>query len=141
MNKTKTRKSNKCLAEILSVIIDFTKRRDKLLSRNIFNINNRDYEPVDLDVEGFSDTIALALYEYMTNERIVMKDTEDVRFRGNGKFSIKPKVDKYAKQLFEKDIEKYLEFQIKSLTENMINLRVAKRLLNQSLSVGAEIGG
>lgn len=119
------------ITEILIKIIEFTKTRQKVLTRNINSIYNSGFAPKDLDVEEFSNLLNIAINEYMQSRRLVLCDTENIKFGINGSIKIKPTLDETAKKLLEKDRDEYIELQINKLLENSLNQRVAAELLRQ----------
>ncbi len=119
------------IAQVLNMIIEFTEKRDKLLTLNMRNANNGQYIPEDLDVTIFADLMGQAVGEHILNNRLVFQDSESVHFGTDGTFDCESKVDVQAKKLFDEDKKRYLELQIKKLSENMINHRIANELLRQ----------
>jgi hypothetical protein len=73
----------------------------------------------------------LAVVEHVCKERLVLRDTENIKFISGGKFEVKTISDRYARELLENDLSQYLEFQINKLSENSINQKVAKELFRQ----------
>lgn len=123
------------VSELLLKILEFTHNRHKILAENISNLHGTGFVPKDLAVEEFADAMDIAIGEHERNRRLMLRDTENVKFGYNGAFEAKPVVDKYAKQLFENDINSYLELQKKKLAENLLNYRVASKLLRQKQAV------
>jgi len=121
------------ITELLIKIIEFTAKRDKIIKTNISKAGDETYVPVDLDTEGFADILTAALTEHLRNDRLLLCDSETVKFGINGKFEVLPIVDKQAKQLFENDIESYLKLQFKKLSENTLNRKIATELLRRKL--------
>lgn len=119
------------IADLLVKIIKFTRVRQKILTQNINDIHNPGFVPCDLSVDEFSDLLNDAIDEHIQNQRLVLRDTENIKFGVNGSFEVKPVVDKYAKQLLENNRDEYLELQINKLLENSLNLRIATQLLKQ----------
>ena len=119
------------ITELLAKIIEFTQTRQKILTRNINNIHNPGFVPEDLAVDEFSDLLNNAISEHIQNERLVLRDTENIKFGISGSFKVKPVFDKCAKELLEDNSAKYLELQINKLLENSLNQRVAAELLRQ----------
>jgi len=117
------------ITELLVKIIEFTQSRQKILTRNINNIHSSGFVPKDLAVDKFGGLLADAIDEHIRSRRIVLRDTEDIKFGAGGSFKVKPVVDKYAKELFEENRNEYLELQIDKLLENSLNQRVAAELL------------
>ena len=119
------------ITEILIKIIEFTKTRQKVLTRNINNIYEPDFVPKDLDVDEFSNLLNAAINEHQRSRRLVLCDTENIKFGANGSFDVKPTIDETAKELFEKNRDEYIELQVSKLLENSLNQRVAAELLRQ----------
>ena len=119
------------IAELLVKIIEFTQPRQKILTQNINNIHSPGFVPKDLVVDEFSDLLNHAIDEHIQNQRLVLRDTENIKFGISGSFEVKPVVDKYAKELLEENPDEYLELQINKLLENSLNQRVAAELLRQ----------
>lgn len=119
------------ITELLVKIIEFTQTRQKILIQNINNIHSPGFVPKDLAVDEFSDLLGNAIDEHIVNQRLVLCDTENIKFGNNGNFEVKPSIDKYAKELLEENRDEYLEMQIDKLLENTINQRVAVELLMQ----------
>ena len=129
MNLSQTLIDN--ITEVLLKIIEFTKTRDEIITQNILNVKADGFVPKDVDVPGFADVMAQAISEYIRNERLLLCDSENIKFGANGDFDILPIVDEHAKDLFENDIKAYLTLQIKRLSENTLNQKVAGELLRQ----------
>ena len=127
MDLSSTKTDN--ITEILEKILEFTSRRDKILIRNIKQIHTKGFAPKDLDVTEFAELMSFAIAEHIRSERLLLCDTENIRFGAEGSFESPPIVDEYARCLLEKDTKKYLELQIKKLSENLINNKVATELL------------
>ena len=119
------------ITELLVKVVEFTQARQKVLSRNINNLHTFGYVPRDLAVEEFSGLLNDAIEEHIRSQRLVLRDTESIKFGVSGSFEAKPMVDEYAKELFEENRDKYLELQISKLLENSLNQRVAAELLRQ----------
>jgi len=119
------------VTELLVKIIEFTQTRQKILTRNINNIYNPGFVPKDLLVDEFSDLMNDAIDEHIRSYRLVLRDTENIKFGVSGSFEAKPVEDKYAKELLEEDIDEYIELQINKLLENSLNQRIAAELLKQ----------
>ena len=119
------------ITEILVKIIQFTQTRQKILTENMSNIHSPGFVPKDLAVDEFSDLLNNAINEHIQNQRLVLCDTESIKFGVSGSFEVKPVADKYAKELLEENRYEYLELQINKLLENSLNQRVAAELLRQ----------
>jgi flagellar basal body rod protein FlgB len=119
------------ITDILVKIIEFTHTRQKIISRNIINMNKPGFVPQKLAVKQFSDLLNNAINEHIQNQRLLLRDTESIKFGTSGSFEAKPTVDKQSKLLLEKNRNEYLEMQINRLLENSLNQRVATELLRQ----------
>ena len=119
------------VTELLVKIIEFTQTRQKILTLNINSIHNPGFAPKDLAVDEFCSSLSNAINEHITNSRLVLCDTENIKFGIGGSFSVEPVTDKHAKQLLEKNQDEYIELQINKLLENSLNQRIAVELLRQ----------
>ena len=119
------------ITELLVKIIEFTCTRQKIIIRNITNMNNPGFVPQKLAVKEFSGLLNNAINEHIQNQRLLLRDTESIKFGTSGSFEIKPTMDKQSKLLLEKNRDEYLEEQINRLLENSLNQKVATELLRQ----------
>ena len=119
------------ISEILVKIIEFTHTRQKIIIRNIICMNKPGFVPQKLAVKEFSGLLNAAIDEHIQNKRLVLRDTENIKFGPCGNFDVKPTIDKQSKFLLEKNREEYLEVQINKLLENSLNQRVAAELLRR----------
>ncbi len=119
------------ITELLVKIIEFTRARHKILVQNINDIDIPEFVPKDLLTDEFSDLLNNAIDEHIENQRLVLRDTENVKFGINRSFEIEPVVDKCARELLEENRDEYIELQINKLLENTLNQRVAAELLKQ----------
>jgi len=119
------------ITEVLVKIIEFTQIRQKILTQNVNNIHSAGFVPKDLEVDEFSDLLNNAINEHSQSRRLLLCDTENIKFGTGGSFGVKPVVDEYAKELLEENRDEYLELQINKLLENSLNQRVAAELLRQ----------
>jgi len=129
MNLSSLVKDN--ITELLVKIIEFTQVRQKVLTQNINSINRRGFVPKDLAVDEFSHLLNEAIGEHIRSRRLVLRDTENIKFGAHGFFTVKPSVDEYAKELLKENRDEYLELQIDKLLENSLNQRIAAELLKQ----------
>ena len=129
MNITATFTDN--ITEILNKILDFTKQRHNILTDNIVNVNLDGFKPKDLDSSGFADTMSLAVYEHVQSERLLLRDNDNIKFVENGFLETTPIIDENAESILKADKEIYLKTQIKKLSENLLNRKVAEQLLKQ----------
>ncbi len=119
------------ITELLIKIIEFTQTRQKILTRNINNIHSPGFIPKDLRVDEFSEVLHTALYEHTRSRRLVLCDTESIKFGPNGSFEANAVADECAKGLLEEDRGEYIQLQINKLLENSLNQRLAAELLRQ----------
>ena len=119
------------ITEILIKIIKFTQTRQKILIQNIINVQNPGFVPKELEVDEFSDLLNNAIDEHVRNQRLVLRDTENIKFGGSGSIELKPVIDEHGIKLLEEDRDEYIERQISKLWENSINQKVAAELLRQ----------
>ncbi len=119
------------ITEVLVKIIKFTQTRQKILTQNINNVHSPGFVPKDLAVDEFSELLNNAINEHSRSRRLLLRDTESIKFGVNGSFKVKPTIDKYAQKLFEKNRDEYLELQINKLLENSLNQKIAAELLKQ----------
>lgn len=123
------------IAELLAKIVHFTHARQKILARNIKNMFSPGFTPKDLTVDEFSALLSDAIGEHAQSQRLVLRDTGNIKFGPNGSFEVSAVTDEYAKELLEQDLDEYVELQIDKLLENTINQRVAAELLRQKQGV------
>jgi len=119
------------ITEILVKIIEFTHNRQKILTQNITNLNNPGFVPKELAVNEFSDLLNNALDEHIRNRRLILCDTENIKFGASGSFEVRPILDEQSKELLEENRDGYLELQINKLLENSLNQRLAAEFLRQ----------
>jgi len=119
------------ITEILVKIIEFTHKRQKILAQNITNIHEPWFVPKDLAVEEFSSSLNNAINEHIRNQRLVLCDTENIKFGVSGNIEVKPLVDECSRELLEENWDEYLQVQINKLSENSLNQRLATELLRQ----------
>ena len=119
------------ITEILVKIIEFTHNRQKILTQNIINVNNPGFVPKELAVNEFSGLMNNALDEHIRNQRLILCDTENIKFGVSGSFEVRPILDEQSKELLEENRDEYLELQIKKLLENSLNQRLAAEFLRQ----------
>ena len=119
------------IAEILIKIIEFTRTRQKILTQNIINVHDPEFVPKEVDVREFSNLLNNAIDEHIRNQRLVLCDTENIKFGVSGSLEVKPVVDEHGKELLKEDRDEYLELQINKLWENSLNQKVAAELLRQ----------
>ncbi|MGB2864305.1 MAG: hypothetical protein WBC05_13325 [Sedimentisphaerales bacterium] len=119
------------ITEILIKIVKFTQTRQKILIQNIINVQNPGFVPKELEVNEFSDVLNNAIDEHVRNQRLVLRDTENIKFGTSGSIELKPIVDEHGIKLLEDNRDKYIERQINKLWENSLNQKLAAELLRQ----------
>jgi len=117
--------------DVLNMILEFTDRRGKVLHNNIVNVKSNNYRPTDLDATAFADQMAAALSEHLINDRIILVDSENIKFGPNGSFDATSMDDNNAQYLFENDKKMYLKHQMKKIAENQANKKVATMLIER----------
>ncbi|MHC4430499.1 MAG: hypothetical protein ACYS14_07600 [Planctomycetota bacterium] len=129
MNLTSLIRDN--ITEILIKIVKFTQSRQKILIQNIINIHSPGFVPKELEVDEFSNVLNNAIDEHVQNQRLVLCDTENIKFHPAGDLELRPIVDKHGERLLEEDPDEYIEWQIEKLWENSLSQKVAAELLRQ----------
>lgn len=119
------------IAELLVKIIEFTQTRHKILIQNIYDIHNFGFVPKDFLVDEFSEVLNDAINEHIQNRRLVLRDTENIKFSFGGAIEVKPVIDTYAEELLRENQNEYIKLQINKLLENSLNQRIAAELLRQ----------
>ena len=119
------------ITEVLVKIVKFTDTRQEILTMNLDNSHTTGYIPKDLDVDGFSELIDEAIDEHIMNNRLLLRDSETIKFGENGDFQVSAIVDGESLALLEEDRNKYIEAQIDKMLENSLNKKIANELLKQ----------
>ena len=119
------------ITDILIKIVKFTRTRQKILIQNIINVQDPGFIPKELEVDEFSDVLNNAIDEHVQNNRLVLRDTENIKFGDSGNVELKPIVDEHGIKLLEEDRDEYIERQINKLWENSLNQKFAAELLKQ----------
>lgn len=119
------------ITELLTKIIEFTHTRQKILTQNMNNVHSQGFIPKDLNVDEFSELLKDAVNEHIRSQRLLLRDTENIKFGEEGRIEIRAIPDKYAKEMLENNPDEYIELQINKLLENSLNQRVAAELLRQ----------
>lgn len=117
--------------ELLARIIDFTNTREEVLAENIQNMHTPGFVPKDLAVGEFCGSLNNAIIEHVQNQRLVLRDTDNIEFGADESLRARPVVDDYANRLLETNTDDYLKVQIRKLSENLLNRKIAQELLNQ----------
>jgi len=119
------------ITEILIKIVKFTQTRQKILIQNIINAQNPGFVPKELEVNEFSDVLNNAIDEHVQNQRLVLRDTENIKFGTSGSIELNPVIDEHGIKLLEENRDEYIERQINKLWENSLNQKLAAELLRQ----------
>jgi len=125
------------ITEVLTKIIKFTETRQEILTMNMDNSHTTGYIPKDVDVDGFSELIDEAINEHMLNNRLLLRDTESIKFGADGEFEVSSVTDEDSLRLLEEDRNKYIEAQIDKMLENSLNKKIASELLKQKQGVAS----
>jgi len=129
MNLSPTATDN--ISELLVKIIAFTQTRERLLTENINNARTSGFVPKDLAVDEFSSLMNTALNGHISNRRLILQDTENIKFGRAGSFQVKPFTDDTARKLMDENPDEYIEEQLNRLMENRLNERIARELLRK----------
>lgn len=119
------------ISDLLVRIIEFTHTRQRVLSENIRNIHIAGFTPKDLSVDEFAQSLNEAIVQHVQNRRLVLRDTDNIKFGARTSMQAIPIVDEYASELLEHNKDEYLELQINKLVENRLNQKIAAELLRQ----------
>ncbi len=125
------------VSELLVKIIEFTENRQIVLTRNINCMHLSGFVPMDLAVDEFSELLNIALEEHICNQRLVLCDSENIKFGVDGGLEVRAIVDDCSLNLLEESRDEYIEEQIDRLLENALNQRVAAELLKDRQEVSA----
>jgi len=117
------------LAEVLLKVLEFTHARQKILALNIRSTDKPDFTPKDLPCAEFAAVLSTALDEHIRNNRLLMTDTENIKFLSGGCFEVRPVADNHAKQLLRTGKERYIQLQVEKVVENALNQKFAVQLL------------
>ena len=119
------------VTEMLTAIIRFTQSRQKVLIRNIINMHRPGFAPKELEVNEFFSLLNDAIDEHVHKQRLVLHDTQTIKFGGSGSFEATAVTDEPGRKLLEASPERYLKRQIGKLWENSLNQKLAAELLRQ----------
>lgn len=123
------------IAEILIRIVKFTHKRQKILIQNIINVHKPNFIPKELHVDEFSIVVNEAIEEHIRNQRLILCDTENIKFCVDGDVEAIPIVDEHGEKLLKENRDEYLEWQTDKLWENSLSHKVAAELLKQKEGV------
>jgi flagellar basal body rod protein FlgB len=119
------------ITEILIKIVMFTQARQKVLVQNILNMHRPEFVPQELEEHEFGSLLDDAVDEHVRSRRLVLHDTDNIKFGESGAFEVRAVVDETGKDLLLEDQGRYLQRQITKLWENSLNQKVAAELLRQ----------
>lgn len=119
------------MTDVLTRIVEFTERRRDILTRNLFDYRQRGFRPLDLPVYEFASCMTEAVCEHVRSRRLLLCDRTHVQFGADGRFDADAVVDAESEEILQTDIKRYLQVQIRKLSENLMNNRIAVELLKQ----------
>ncbi|MEK7996411.1 MAG: hypothetical protein AAB403_21635 [Planctomycetota bacterium] len=119
------------ITEILTKIVEFSQARQKVLIQNIINVDHPEFVPKELEVHEFSSLVNDAIDEHVRSRRLVLRDTENIKFGAGGGFEVTPVIDEQCRKLLTENLQQYIERQISKLWENSLNQKVAAEMLKQ----------
>ena len=117
------------ITQILIKIVKFTQARQRVLVQNIINMHRPGFVPQELQEHEFSAVLNDAIDEHSRSRRLVLYDTEHIKFGERGLFEIRPVVDELGRELLAEDEGEYLLRQIGKLWENSLNQTMAAGML------------
>jgi hypothetical protein len=120
------------VTEALIKIIEFTQSRHQLLVDNVNSVRTEGFVPKDLPVHEFSMLMENAIDEHARSQRLLLRDSQHVKFGKSGTFCAKPIVDVEAAALLTRSRDEFLALQVEKLLENALNQRIALELLRQT---------
>lgn len=119
------------ISDLLVRIIEFTYTRQRVLTENIRNIHAVGFSAKDLAVEEFAQSLNEAIVEHAQSRRLVLRDTDNIKFGVSTSLQATPILDEYASELLEQNKDAYLQLQINKLLENLLNRKIAMEFLKQ----------
>lgn len=119
------------ITEILTRIVEFSQVRQKVLIQNIINVDHPEFVPKELEVHEFSSLVNDAIDEHVRSRRLVLRDTQNIKFAGDSGFEVTPVIDEQCRKLLTENLQQYIERQISKLWENSLNHKVAAEMLKQ----------
>jgi hypothetical protein len=120
------------ISEVLVKIVQFTRLRRGVLCRNVREMGDPGYVPMDLPVAEFACLLHVAITEHLQQHRLLFCDTANIKFGSGGSMRVRPIVDEYARAVLDANPDEYVELQIKRLLENSLNHDVAEELMQQN---------
>lgn len=119
------------LTIVLTRILEFTRQRHRLLSRNLLDFHQEGFVPRDLPLTEFTECMTMAVAEHLRHNRLMFQDKAHVRFETCGQFDAEPVADEEGAALLKRDVNQYLRLQMRKLSENKTNSRLAAQLLQR----------
>jgi flagellar basal body rod protein FlgB len=119
------------ITEILTRIVEFSQARQKVLIQNIIYMDHPEFVPKELEVHEFSNLVNDAIDEHVRSRRLVLRDTQNIKFAGDSGFEVTPVIDEQCRKLLAENLQQYIERQISKLWENSLNQKVAAEMLKQ----------
>ena len=119
------------ISEVLVRVIEFTEKRQKVLTENIQNAGNYNYTPKDLPTTEFSALVNQAIDHHICHGSLLLRDTSNIKFGTNGEFEVAAVPDEHAGLLQNSDRVGYLKLQKEKINENNLNRRIAAELLKE----------
>jgi len=120
------------ISELLGLLTQFTQTRHRILKQNIHCADTHAYLPKDLRADEFSEALNNAITEYISNERLILRDTSTIAFGPNSTVMLTPVPDPEAHILLNHDKTDYVQFQHKKIKENALNEKIAVKLLSMT---------
>ena len=117
------------VSDLLLKIVEFTRLREEILERNIDSAHMEGFVPHDLPLDEFCEVLDCAVVEHVQSERLLLRDTRNVKFGAQGKVYVRPIVDGAAQQVLAHDVDQFVKAQQEKLDENALNRRLALELL------------
>jgi len=119
------------VTEALIKIIEFTQSRQKVLILNVNNSQRKGFVPKDMPVDEFSKLMHEAIDEHAKNQRLLLRDSDNIKFGASGNFEAQAVLDEQALSILQNNRDEFLRLQIDKLLENSINQRIALEILKQ----------
>lgn len=129
------------ITELLTLLTQFTQTRHRILTQNIQCAGTHNFIPKDLRADEFSETLNIAITEYILNQRLILRDTETISFGPNTTAMFTPVPDPDAKILLDHSKSGYVQFQNKKIKENALNEKIALKLLGIKRNMSTSTNG
>jgi flagellar basal body rod protein FlgB len=117
------------LSEVLLKVLRFAEFRRDVLQHNLQRAEEADFRPQDMPVAEFAAALEAAVIEHLQYNRLVFRDTDNVRFGPDGSIELRAVPDERAETLLHTDRNAYLEHEKRLWRENALNQAVAQELL------------